>query len=256
MLLTSLQLPWYIMLGKLAWLVVVVLVLSSLFYGVVRLRFEAWRLLHNVLALTVIAAGWVHSRTLSPAREHVPVDVVWWVLAGVVVVVYAWHRFIRPLRLRKRACRITEVRRETHNVWTLTFEPPEGMEPSDYLPGQFHFLTLYREGGPVEEHPFTISSSPTRERCLTSSIKASGDFTATIGDTQVGDRAARLGPFGRFSYVLHPNESELVFVAGGIGITPLMSMLRHMRDTQADRNVLLLYGSRTEKDIVFREELE
>ncbi|MCX5893355.1 MAG: hypothetical protein NTW80_10380 [Deltaproteobacteria bacterium] len=44
-------------------------------------------------------------------------------------------------------------------------------------------------------------------------------------------------------------------IAGGIGITPLMSNLRHMRDTQADRRVLLLYANRTGSDIVFREEL-
>ncbi len=62
-------------------------------------------------------------------------------------------------------------------------------------------------------------------------------------------------PFGRFSYVLHPEARDLVFIAGGIGITPLMSNLRHMRDTQADRRVLLLYGQPGGADIVFREEL-
>ena len=64
------------------------------------------------------------------------------------------------------------------------------------------------------------------------------------------------GSFGRFSHVLHPHERDLVFLAGGIGITPLMSMLRYMRDTDDDRSVALLYGNRTEKDIVFRRELE
>ena len=47
-----------------------------------------------------------------------------------------------------------------------------------------------------------------------------------------------------------------MFIAGGIGITPLMSMLRYMWDTRADVDVLLLYGNRTERDIVFRAELE
>jgi ferredoxin-NADP reductase len=47
-----------------------------------------------------------------------------------------------------------------------------------------------------------------------------------------------------------------VFIAGGIGITPLMSNLRHMRDTGADRRVLLLYANKTEADIIFREELD
>jgi ferredoxin-NADP reductase len=62
-------------------------------------------------------------------------------------------------------------------------------------------------------------------------------------------------PFGRFSYLLHPDERDLVFIAGGIGITPLMSMLRHMRREGSGHDVLLLYGNVGERDIVFREEL-
>jgi ferredoxin-NADP reductase len=107
----------------------------------------------------------------------------------------------------------------------------------------------------VEEHHFTISSSPAETGFHTSTIKASGDFTATIGQTSPGDLAIIHAPFGRFSYVLKPQALDLVFIAAGIGITPLMSNLRHMRHTQADRRVLLLYSNKTENDIVFREEL-
>ena len=63
-------------------------------------------------------------------------------------------------------------------------------------------------------------------------------------------------PFGRFSYLVHPEAKDLVFIAGGIGITPLMSNLRHMHDTGADRRVLLLYSNKSEADIVFKEELD
>jgi predicted ferric reductase len=127
----------------------------------------------------------------------------------------------------------------------------------DYLPGQFHFLTLYHTNETHhEQHPFTISSSPTDRVGISSSIKASGDYTATIHKTVVGDCAALLGPFGRFSYALYPSERNLVLIAGGIGITPFMSMVRHMRDTGDGRDVLLLYCNRTEKDIAFRNELE
>ena len=108
---------------------------------------------------------------------------------------------------------------------------------------------------PVEEHHWTISSSPTTPGVLCSTIKESGDFTASIGKTKPGDTALVDGPFGRFSYMLHPDERELVFIAGGIGITPLMSMLRHLRDTRAERSVTLLYANTSEADIVFHDEL-
>jgi ferredoxin-NADP reductase len=64
------------------------------------------------------------------------------------------------------------------------------------------------------------------------------------------------GPYGRFSYLLYPDERDFVFIAGGIGITPFMSMLRHMAHSKAEAPVLLLYANRTEEDITFREELD
>lgn len=246
--------PWYVWLGKLALLLLFVQVLTGLFRQSFRLRFERWRLLHNQ-ALVIFGALFVHSRLTGTDLLQPAMRTVWWALLAVVVAAYGYHKVVAPTLSRLRAYRVTEVKAETHDVWTLHMEPPPGRARFTYRPGQFHFLTLRRRGLPTEEHHFTISSSPT-EPALTSTIKHSGDFTATIGQTRPGDRAAIEGPFGRFSYTFRPRERNLVFIAGGIGITPLMSMLRHLRDTAADANVLLLYGNKTEADIVFRGELE
>jgi ferredoxin-NADP reductase len=81
-------------------------------------------------------------------------------------------------------------------------------------------------------------------------------FTAAIGQAKPGDLAMAHGPFGRFSHVFHPSAGDLVFVAAGVGITPLMSMLRSMRDRREARRVLLVYANRGVTDIVFRRELE
>ena len=125
------------------------------------------------------------------------------------------------------------------------------------MPGQFQFVTfLASEGLPAEEHHFTIASSPALAGSHTSTIKASGDFTAQIDKVKPGDPVAIEAPFGRFSHVFYPESQDLVFIAGGIGITPLMSNLRHMRDTGTRRRVLLLYVNRGEADIVFKEELD
>ncbi len=248
--------PWYIWFGKVALLLLVVQVFTSLFRRTIRLEFERWRLLHNQAAV-MVGIAFVHARVTGGDFQETAMLALWWAMLAIAVVAYGYHKFVQPARARRRAYRVAEVRQETHNVWNLRLEPPAGEKHFDFRPGQFHFLTLFREGRelPVEEHPFTISSIPS-DASLASTIKESGDFTATIGRTEVGDRAAVEGPYGRFSHTLRPEEKDLVFVAGGIGITPLMSMLRHMRDRQLDTKVLLLYGNRTEGDIVFREELE
>jgi ferredoxin-NADP reductase len=62
-------------------------------------------------------------------------------------------------------------------------------------------------------------------------------------------------PYGTFSFLYHDAES-LVFIAGGIGITPFISMLRYIYDRRLEKRVMLIWSNKTEKDIVFRDELE
>jgi predicted ferric reductase len=125
-----------------------------------------------------------------------------------------------------------------------------------HAPGQFQFLRPLCSSVLAEEHPFTIASSPSPDGLISLTIKEIGDFTATVGRIKPGDLAAVHGPFGRFSHVFHSIDDDLVFVAAGIGITPLMSMLRYMRDLRDSRRVLLVYANRSAADIVFRSELE
>lgn len=255
-LLTSLEVSWRIWLGKLALLLLLIQVVGSILRPRLRVGFEQWRLLHNQ-ATVIFGVAAIHAWYTGGDFAEGAMQALWWVMLGIAAMACGYHKIIRPMVLRRGAYRVAEVARETQNVWTLHLEPAAGRSRFAYRPGQFQFLTLRRRerGLPVEEHPFTISSSPTQER-LSSTIKESGDFTATIGRTRPGDLVSVQGPFGRFSYALHPDEADLVFIAGGIGITPFISMLRHMRDTRADLDILLIYGNRTEDDIVFRSELD
>lgn len=231
-----------------------ILVLSALLYHELGLTYEKWRRIHNVLALVVLTAVFLQTLAVVPqiGKWLVQSILVLYFITGITA--YTYHRIIGPTGRRKRLYRVERIERETHNVWTLMLKPPKDAELFDYLPGQFQFLTF--DGGKGEEHPFTISSSPTQSTYHTASIKESGDFTRRIGEVREGDFIAVQAPFGRFSYVLHPEEKDIVFIAGGIGITPFISMLRHMRDNRADKNLLLLYANNTEEDIAFRRELE
>jgi predicted ferric reductase len=257
-LLIGLKQPWNIWIAKAALLLLLVNTIISVYRVPLGLKFESWRMLHDLLGPTsILLLVFLHSWFTGTDLSAPSMRVLWVVLLVGAVLLFGYHRLLRPWWLGRHPYRVTDVRQETPDVWTLRFAPPPEKPRFDFLPGQFQFVTLRRGRGlPVEEHHFTISSSPTDSTSHTSTIKASGDFTATIGKTQPGDLAVIQAPFGRFSYVLHPEVEDLVFISGGIGITPLMSNLRHMRDTRAEKRVLLLYSSRTEDGIVFREELE
>ena len=245
---------WPIHIGRIALLWLVIAILTSSFRKLIHFEYERWRAWHNVLVAGVLVLGFVHSISMGDLRAG-PMRLVWDGVFGAAMLAYGDHRCFSPYRGRRHPFEVIEVRRETHNVWTLRLRPTEAHRSNGHLPGQFHFITLYRHGLPIEEHPFTISSGPDADGSLASTIKESGDFTRTIMKTAVGDRVAVRGPFGRFSHVLHPDEDDLVFIAGGVGITPPMSMLRSMRDTGDWKAVLLIYGNRTEDDIIFEQEL-
>lgn len=243
--------PWFWIAGA---VLVLVMVLSALLYRELGLSYESWRILHNVLFITTFIAVFAQVWSVAIDMGSLPTEIIVAALVIAAVTAYLFHKFIGPSRRRRHLYRVVSVTSETRNVWTLTFKPPEGAVRFEFLPGQFQFLTF--GAGRGEEHPFTISSSPTGDGYHAATIKESGDFTRTIATIQPGDLIAVQAPFGRFSYALHPKERNLVFIAGGIGITPFMSMLRHMRESATDRDVLLLYANNTEKDIAFRSELD
>jgi predicted ferric reductase len=246
-----------ISMGKAALTVLVTTAVMSLFRLSLKVRYTLWLKLHKIFALSIIAAGFVHSLSIGPHVKGSAMQTLWVAYPALALGALVYDRFIRAYILKAHAYRVADVSHETDSVWTLTMTAPGNGPVYNYRPGQFHFLTLYRSAETRhEQHPFTIASSPANRSTICCSIKASGDYTATIGKTIVGDRAALLGPFGRFSCLLHPTENNLVFIAGGIGITPFMSMLRHMAATAALCDVVLFYGNRTEKDIAFSKELE
>ena len=251
--------PWFIWLGRIALALLLVHVAVSIWRKTFKLTFEQWRAAHDALALTILGLVFVHSWFAGDEDVSGAVmKTLWFALPLAATAIYVDSRFLRPMRLRKRAYTVTDVITEAPGVWTVKLAPPAGAARFDYQPGQFQFLTFHRGGGvPTgEEHHWTISSSPTEPHVVSSTIKDSGDFTSTIGKTKIGDTATVDAPYGRFSYALHDTPRDLVFVVGGIGITPPMAMIRHLRDCGDDRRVLLVYGNKTEQDIVFREELD
>ena len=252
-LLTGLRVHWYIWVGRLALAVLLVQLLASLSRRIVRLPYERWRRMHNVFAPTILALGLIHGLAAGD-HGHGAALVVWAGLATMAFGSWLYSRVLRPRRLLQHPFRVLSVVSEAPHVWTLILQTPE-QRPFHFAPGQFQFLRLHSEAVPIEEHPFSIASSPTQPGWLSLTIKESGDFTARIGRIRPGDHATVHGPFGRFSHTLHPGEGDLVFVAAGVGITPFMSMLRFMRDRRESRSVLLVYANRSPADIVFADEL-
>jgi ferredoxin-NADP reductase len=120
--------------------------------------------------------------------------------------------------------------------------------------GQFFFVTIKVDGSEAIHH-FTISSSPTEKGYLEFTKRITdSDYSKALDLMAAGDWARIRGPEGAFT--LPERESKLAFLSGGIGITPLRSMLRYIVDEKLGHDVVLLYSNRDIEDIAFRDELD
>lgn len=160
----------------------------------------------------------------------------------------------RPALLRRAEVRVLEIREETHDTRTFRFgAPPAGLP--DFAAGQFVALEIPGRDGNWIRRSYSIASSPL-ERChfdLTVKRVEGGAGTGALFDgVKVGDVLRASGPFGEFT--LEPSKPA-IFAAGGVGVTPIMSMLRAL-DAQGDPpRVLLLYSNRERRDVAFEAEL-
>jgi len=152
---------------------------------------------------------------------------------------------------------LTEVENVTHNVKTLRFKPADGRKvPFDYLPGQFLTLHISPHGIPTKRS-YTIASTPTwRDRIeITVKREDHGLVSRWLHDElRLGDEVEIEAPNGTF--VFSGNEAEsIVLIGGGVGITPMMSVVRYLTDTGWSGTIYLILGFRAPRDFIFREEL-
>ncbi len=145
---------------------------------------------------------------------------------------------------------VTDIIQRTHNVKSFRFLKPQTFI---HKAGQFMFVTLKSGGEKLRKH-FTISSSPTEDFIEFTKKLSDSIFSQTLQTSRIGDSAVINGPHGRFTF--EGEYGRIAMLSGGIGITPLRSMLKYIMDEGITTNVVLLYANRSEKDIVFREELE
>ena len=158
----------------------------------------------------------------------------------------------------KGQLKLARVFDETPDVKTFRLAPVAGMElPFDYQPGQYLNLALSVDGQPVNRS-YTIASSPSRKGYCELTVKreAMGLSSRHLHDMLHEGAVINVSaPAGKFTFTGAEAES-IVLIAGGVGITPLMSKLRYLTDASWPGEIYFIYITRGERDIIFRDELE
>lgn len=246
--------PWPTRFAVLAILSVMAIVGFSLVRQRLPVSYEIWHGVHAIGAATILTLVTLH---VLGTGVYVTGDkaLVFLLFPSLAAVAIGYARVGKPLRKYRRPYRVEGVRRETPDVWTISLRP-EGHSGLRFRPGQHAWFTIGRSAFSLNEHPFSFSSSALAEHDgFDITVKELGDFTRRIGTTAVGSTVYVDGPFGAFTTDRYPAR-RYAFFTGGIGITPVMSILRTASDRDDRTPMTLVYGAESLDDLAFYDQLD
>jgi predicted ferric reductase len=216
-------------------------------------NYERWKRIHALAgpaAILALVHTYLFSRTMP-----MNLDVwIWSLLALLAVGAMAW-RFVFSRRIGRLNHKLVAVDRVANNVVELTLAP--GRRRLKYHAGNFIYMTPFDNrlaAGHGEEHPYTLSSSPTEEN-LRVAIKDLGDASRAIQTIEPGCRVAIEGPYGRFFPTSTKVDTPELWVAGGIGITPFLARMRHLVALGEGGDIQLVFCVQDEARLLFADEL-
>lgn len=152
-----------------------------------------------------------------------------------------------------RTYRVQRIWKENADTFTVELVPTDGGDMSRYAAGQFNMIYIFGVG----EIPISISGDPARRNPLVHTTRAVGTVTRVMRELKVGEMVGVRGPFGSAWPVEQAEGSDVVIVAGGIGLAPLRpAMYQILASRERYGKVVLLYGARSPSDILYRKELE
>ncbi len=243
----SLSIPKLV--GIIAFMLLTLTAVVALFYKPLGMKYETWKYIHWI-NYAIIIAVFIHSVLMGSTLSSYPALLGYWIALISIYGIVMLYKLVHFLLRERRRYQVVSVSPQTHDINVLELSGPV----IRHDPGQFLFITPVHNGKQLPSHPFTISSAP-GEDTVRLSIKEVGDFTSKIKNFSPNDFAYIDAPYGVFT--LPDDESlGLVFLAGGIGITPFMSMLRYLSANRSSRPVLLIWGNKSRKDVAFQKELE
>lgn len=244
----------------LGWMALILMMIflapSFAFFG--EPKYQRWKLLHRLAGVVVVLAIW-HTLLLERTIPRPWDTIIWFAYAFLALAAVAYRFFFSRTLFVKSGGRlpytVDSLHYPSNDVVEISLRPKN--KALKYCAGQFIYLTPYDKtlkAGYGQEHPFTITSSPTEE-ILQLSIKNLGDASRALQTIALGSEVYVEGPYGAFFAEDDDSQSEL-WIAGGIGIAPFIGRARYLAAVTDEVDVHLIYCVQDENRAHFAEELQ
>jgi predicted ferric reductase len=217
-----------------------------------KLRYETWHFIHLYTYLAIALAFSHQFATGADFVNNAKARWLWSALYIAVGLLLLWYRLLTPIRAAFRhRFRVVEVRRESADVVSVVVT---GRRLGDLHAeaGQFFRWRFLTRDLWWAANPYSLSAAP-RSDLLRITVKITGDHSAALLNLTPGVRVLAEGPYGAFT-ATRRTRRRVLLLAGGVGITPLRSMLETLQGRPGD--IDLIYRANTEADLVLRHEID
>ncbi len=235
----------------LAYLVFLVIVFLSITIVRKRLKYETWYFVHIFTYIAIVFA-FGHQLETTPDSDSLLFQAYWYLIYFIAFANIGWFRFIRPL-INSWRFRFTVSKVERDGVATSIYITGKNLEKFKIDAGQFMIFRFFQKGFWWQAHPFSLSKAPNGGE-LKITAKGLGDYTNELPKLEVGTNVLIDGPHGVFT-AKKIKKDKVLFIAGGIGITPIWSILESLGKKAKAQDAILIYGNKTQDDIVFSKSL-
>ena len=228
------------------------LVILLTFTLVVKLPYKIWHLTHKFMGIVLILATW-HALVAGRDIIQYPILRAWIMIFAVVgIISYCYMLFFYKLIGPRFYAEVRDVK-IVGDITEIKFKTLD--KKINFHPGQFVFIKFLNLEKSFEIFPFSISSSYSEEliRIL---VKRSGDFTSYhLPKISIGDKVYLYGPYGKFGEKFLFENKDMLWIAGGIGLTPFLSMLKH-EDLPKNNKIDFIWSCKDETDVLFDKEIK
>ncbi|PIR93709.1 hypothetical protein COT97_05225 [Candidatus Falkowbacteria bacterium CG10_big_fil_rev_8_21_14_0_10_39_11] len=222
----------------------------SFLFSFIKIKYEYWYFVHLFVYVAALAS-FGHQMELGGDFRSLLFSAFWVGFGLVVLILFVWYRFLAPARLfLHHQFIVNKIIKESDNCYSI-YIGGRNIDNFRYRAGQFAAFRFLTKDFWLQSHPFSISSAPGQKE-FRITIKNLGDYTKRlITKLKPGTQVIVEGPHGQF--VFNDNVKRAVMIAGGIGITPILSLLGSIKDKGIETHCF--FSIKAQGELIFKDEL-